>query len=198
MKKTFLFLIFFFTALSLFAQNALPQKFIDILNRAHMEYTQPDSFTSTPVIQNTKLFYDYAVKHVRKDVEIRYVVHPLDEQLKTFHESEKNKMPGSVSINPNSSYIAYFYTILFNISGGQPQRFNLIDGLHAQNTFNAGWAAYTFTKLNKEFAQDYKYCLIVAIHKNDFGDAYYVCLANEKESLTYSAMHDLTTLKFKE
>ncbi len=181
------------------AQDILSNAFNDRLTRANMLFNRPDSFVSIPVTPNKQVLYEYAVKHVNKNVEVRYIVNPLDIQLKSYNELVKNKKPGEVLIDPNTSYLAYFYSMLKSISGSPPANFTAINEERAKKNFQADWAAFTFINLNKEFGQNYKYCLVVALHKNNSGDAYCIYLSDERESLIHSAYaNNLSSLKFKE
>lgn len=198
MKKITGLLACLLLILNVSGQEIFPKAFKDRLIRANMEFNQPDSFVVVPVIQNKHLLYEYAVKHNNKNVEIRYIVNPLDDQLKTYNEFIKNKKPGEVYVNPNKSYLSYFFSILINISTEPPSSFTSIDSQRAQASYNADWAGFQFVKLNKEFGQNYKYCMVVALHKNDFGDAYCIYLSDEKNEMIHSAyLNNFSSLKFK-
>ncbi|MBB6109216.1 hypothetical protein SAMN05421821_103453 [Mucilaginibacter lappiensis] len=198
MKKITLILICIFTIFKAEGQDTFSRAFNDRLMKANMLFNRPDSFVAIPVISNKQVLYEYAVKHVNKNVEVRYIVNPLDTQLKSYNELVKNKKPGDVFIDPNTSYLAYFYSLLKNISSSPPANFTTINEEQTKNNFQADWAAFTFINLNKEFGQNYKYCLVVALHKNNFGDAYCIYLSDERNGLIHSAYaNNLSSLKFK-
>ncbi|WP_169817148.1 hypothetical protein [Flavobacterium glycines] len=48
----------------------------------------------------------------------------------------------------------------------------------------------------KEFGQDYKYCMIIAIHKDDAADAYYFYLADDQQTLKEQMQAVFHSLKF--
>lgn len=198
MKKIIILIIcILMTVINTIAQTSLPKDFSDLMVRANMEFIQPDSFVTTSVIHNKQVLYEYAVKHRFKHFEIRYSIRPLDEQMKIYMAKKNNKQ-GDIFNDPNTLFLAYFYAVVSNISNNNPViGYNLLNKDAVKKEFNADWGAEKFVELNKQFGQDYKYCLVVTLHKNDFGDAYCFYLSDNKENFASLLQRSFHSLKFK-
>src|SRR4029078_4003442 len=130
----------------------------------------------TDPIENRQMNYEYALISKSKDFEVRYAIRPMDNFIKEYNEREKNKKPGEINIHPNKFYAQTFQATVLNISGGQLPESTTFDKDAVKSEFNADWGATTTVELGKEFGQDYKYCMVVAIHKDNVGEAYYFYL----------------------
>ncbi|RVT72812.1 hypothetical protein EOD40_15485 [Flavobacterium sufflavum] len=198
MKKiTLLTIGFFLLLLTSFTTQKLPSEFQEKLLKAKMNFETPKNFKEVPIISNNQMNYDYAIKHVEKDFEVRFALHPLVDRLKDYNEKEKNKQPGEINRSPNKLYQGSFVAIAFNISGGKILKGSSIfppEAIKAE--FNADWGAMTMVEAGKEFGQDYKYCVMVAIHKDDVADAYYFYLANDQQTIKEQMQPVFHSLKF--
>ncbi|MDR1516730.1 MAG: hypothetical protein LBS52_01295 [Dysgonamonadaceae bacterium] len=187
-----------FMTLASFSLDKLPETFTDLLNRANLTFQQTAGFEEVKTIENKQMNYEYAIKHLQKNFEIRYAIRPLDERIQQYEEREKNKKEGDVNFHPNQLYLGTLQAIIFNISGGKfSANIQTFDKQAVKEEFNADWGAMTMVEVGKEFGQEYKYCMVVAIHKDDFADAYFFYLSDTKdgfEELLTSAFH---SLKFK-
>lgn len=198
MKKiTSLAIGFFLLVLTSFTTEKTTSTFQEKLLKAKMNFEMPKDFKEVPIISNMQMNYDFAIKHVEKDFEVRFALRPLDDMLKTYLEKEKNKQAGEINMSPNKLYQGSFVAIAFNISGGK-----MLKGSSAfppeaiKAEFNADWGAMTMVEAGKEFGQDYKYCVMVAIHKNDVADAYYFYLANDQQTIKEQMQPVFHSLKF--
>lgn len=162
-----------------------------------MEFIQPKGMVMTEPVDNRQMNYEYALKIPKKKMEVRYAIRPLDNFLKEYEEFQKNKKEGDVMLNPNELYSSMMLATLMNISGGQMPEINEFDEDAVKEEFNADWGATAFVEAGKEFGQDYKFCLMVAIHKNGFADAYYFYMANTKGDLQALMGVAFHSLKFK-
>jgi hypothetical protein len=198
MNKIKFFLIgFCFVILTSFSSDNLPKSFTDLLDRAAMTFDQPSECSETLPIENPQMNYDYALINNAKDFEIRYAIRPLDEQLKNYNEREKNKKSGDMNIHPNKLYAAVFQTIVFNVSGGQLSKIGAFDAQAVKKEFNADWGAIAMVDVGKEFGQNYKYCFLIAIHKDNVGDAYCFYLANTQDDIKKNMLPAFHSLRFK-
>jgi hypothetical protein len=186
-----------FVILTSFSSTNLPKNFTDLLEKAKMTFDQPIECSETQPIENQQMNYDYALINNAKDFEIRYAIRPLDKMLKEYNEREKNKKAGDFNANPNKMYAASFQAIVFNVSGGKMAKIGGFDAQALKREFNADWGALTMVEVGKEFGQNYKYCLLVAIHKDNVGDAYYFYLANTKEGIMKNMQASFHSLRFK-
>lgn len=167
------------------------------LDNSAMTFDMPKGFVETNVIANKQMGYDYAIKHESKQFEVRFAIRPLSNLIKTFQEQEKDKKPGDVSIHPNSFHATSFQATVLNISGGRMPQLRQFPKQAVRSEFNAEWGATTFCEVAKEFGQNYKYCMVVAIHKDDIADAYYFYLSDKQETISQLAEPVFHCLKFK-
>ena len=198
MKKiTSLAIGYFLLVLTSFTTEKTTSGFQEKLLEAKMSFEMPKDFKEVPIISNMQMNYDYAIKHVEKNFEVRFALRPLDNMLKTYLEKEKNKQAGEINMNPNKLYQGSFVAIAFNISGGKMLKGSSTfppEAIKAE--FNADWGAITMVEAGKEFGQDYKYCFMVAIHKDNIADAYYFYLANDQQTLKEQMQPVFHSLKF--
>ena len=186
-----------FVILSSFSSDNLPKKFTDLLDRSALNFNQPDQYSETEVIENPQMNYEYAIINNAKDFEIRYAIRPLDDRIKNYNEREKNKKSGDINIHPNKLHAATFQAVVFNVSGGKFPKIGEFNPESVKKEFNADWGALTMVEVGKEFGTDYKYCLLITIHKDDVGDAYCFYLSNTQEGITKNLQAPFHSLKFK-
>lgn len=166
-----------------YGQDTLPEKFINLLQKSGMSVNIPDSFKVVPVMENKQMNYDYAVKHVSKDLEIRYAIRPDDP-------------------NTSAMYAAIFVADLANISG-KPASAELASSVKilpkesVSKEFNADWAAFAMVKPANEFGEGYDFCAVVAIHKKNKGDGYIFCLSHVHQDIGPMLKTAFDSLTFK-
>lgn len=198
MKTKILTIGLLFVALSSFASdNHPPKDFTDLLERAGMMFQMPQGLIECATIENRQMNYEFALKHQNKKFEVRYAIRPLSQLIRDYKEKEKSKKPGEIVINPNTFYNSLFQATVLNISGGVLPKFSIFDKASVKNDFNADWGATTFVKVGKEFGQEYNYCMVVTIHKDDLGDAYIFYMADNIDVAIELAESAFFSLKFK-
>ena len=120
--------------------------------------------------------YEKAFKHPEKKFEVRYAIRMMKE----------NNMPEAI-----------LKMTTLNISGGKLPQHTIFPTEAVKKEFNADWGATVNTLVGEEFGQDYKYCLLVYIHKNGFGDAYTFYLADDTDLLQEEMLPIFRNFKFK-
>lgn len=186
-----------FLVLSSFRSDKLPKTYRKLLERAEMEFIMPVGLEETKPIENRQMNYEYALKVPGKKLEVRYAVRPMDKFLKSYEDFEKNKKEGDIMIHPNKLYTSLMQATLMNISGGQLPEIDAFDPDAVKEEFNADWGATAFVPLEKEFGQDYQYCLMVALHKDNKGDAYYFYMSDTQEGFTELMSSAFHSMRFK-
>jgi len=180
-----------------FRISGLPSLFADRLNRGKMTFEPPAGFVEVPVIKNSQMHYEYALKDLSKDFEIRYAVAPLDSVFIQFDQMQKNGNTHMV-VGPNQLYYGSFVSTMANISNGTARSVGPFPEDAVINEFNANWGASSFCEVTGEFGKGYKYCDAVAIHKDSLADAYYFYLSNNLNDFTPDHMIPIFhTMKFK-
>jgi hypothetical protein len=196
-KIKFLIIGLCFVILSSFSSDNLPKNFTDLLNRSEMIFNQPDEYSETMTIDNPQMNYDYAIINNAKDFEIRYAIRPLDERIKNYNEQKINETSGNSNIHPNKLYVGTFHAVVFNVSGGKISKISEFNPEAVKKEFNADWGALTMVEVGKEFGQNYKYCFLITIHKDNVGDAYCFYLTNTQEGFTKNLQAPFHSLRFK-
>ena len=182
--------------LTSFGSVVLPENFVKLLSRANLNFACPDSLLSTPVLSTYGITYEYAIKYPHKNFEVRYAIRPCDNLWKQYELNKKNIKKGDIETNPDSVYMSAFETFILNVSGQLP-KITEFDKASVKNEFNAAWGGTVAVIPRKEFAQNYKYCMIVALHKSHQGDAYIFYLADSTDGFDRLLAPAFHALKFK-
>jgi len=177
-KLKYVIAVVILISLASFTPEDLPKSFTDLLSRADMMFEAPKTLVSTPVVFNKAMAYEYALKYPDKNFEIRYAVRPSDNLWREYEHAEKNKKPGSVNVNPDSMYLAAFQSVITNTTNNEYPKITEFQKEAVKAEFNADWGGTVVIHPRKEFGQDYKFCMIVAIHKSHAGDAYIFYLSD--------------------
>lgn len=189
---------FLFLLLTAFKTSDLPASFTSLLDRAQLAFTLPALYIQAPVIQNQQMNYNLALKHSDKNFEIRYAVRPLDTLLAQYERREKNKSAGDVNISPNNLYRAAFMATMLNISGGRMPGMNEFGKDDVKKEFNADWGATSICEPAGDFGKGYKYCIGVAIHKNNLADYYCFYLTDNQANFSTLMQPVFYALKFRQ
>jgi hypothetical protein len=183
--------------LTSFASDNLPKQFLDLLFRSGLTFQQVSGLVATKIIYNEQMNYEYAIKYPNKRFEIRYSIRPLDKLLIEYRKNLKNKKKGEIYTNPNTGYYTQFQAIILNISGGKLPEIRIFEKAAVKEEFNADWGATTYVELGKEFGQNYKYCMVLALHKSNLGDAYIFYLSDSQVGFNELVDPAFYSLRFK-
>jgi len=146
------------------------------LDTSNMIFERPKDYIEIPVIENRQMNYEKAYKHPDENFEVRY----------------------AVRTHNNNFYKQIFEMTVLNISGGKLPEYTIFGTEAVKKEFGADAGATVAVELGKEFGQDYKYCLLVYIHKNNVGDGYIFYLADDKDIITKYMNPIFHALRFKE
>ena len=195
-NKLLLFIVGIITFIS-YSFSVKADQFNELLTRGDLIFTQPENFTSVGIVDQNNMQYEYALKHNSKNFEVRCAIRPLDELIKTYDKKEKNKKEGDINIHPNTLYKTLLQSTTMNISGGYLPEMVVFDSLAVRQEFNADWGATTYVEVGNAFGANYKYCITVAIHKNNVADAYLFFLSDNTENFDDIMLTAFHSLKFK-
>ena len=149
--------------------------FQSLLDSSGMEFTPPQDFIEIQTIKNRQMNYEKAYKHPSKEFEVRYAIRNHDFEF----------------------YQQIFEMTVLNISGGQLPDYTFFNPNSVKTEFGADAGATVLVEVGEEFGQDYKYCLLVYIHKKGVGDGYIFYLADDNNELNESMFPIFHSLKFK-
>lgn len=173
----------------------LPDRFTALLNRAGLSFTEPEGWTETPVISNNKMHYEYAITNAAKTVEIRYTIRPIDSLLIRYQEM---KQKGGTIVHPNNYFKPALMATLMNISSGaRAPQMKPYDSLAVKKEYGADKGITAVTMPAPAFAQNYKFCMVSAIQKDNIGYAYIFVLFNDQQDIKALPMTVWYALKFK-
>jgi hypothetical protein len=159
-----------------------------------MIFTPPPQYIEVPVMANSQMHYEYALRHPNEDFEVRYSINPLDSVFIQF-----NAMKNSTTsfVTPNKLFYGAFLTTMANIGNGKRTNIGTFYPNEVKMTYNADWAAFCYCKPTGDFGKGYKFCLGVAIHKDSLADAYYFYLCNDTTKFQTLAVPIFSAMKFK-
>ena len=181
-----------FISTSLLSQNL--SKFEATTKACGMNLNIPEGFVECKTIANKDLDYDYALKYPDKDFELRLAVRPI--KLKVYSsDSLKNAMESKIA-SRNASYESDLKSIIYDITGGVQYEIKAFEKNAVKDEFNADWGAILLVEMKSDFGKGYKYCMIVALHKDNAADAYYLYLAKNKDNYPENMRPLFHTLRF--
>ena len=169
-------------------------EFESIIKECGMSLNIPTGFVESKVIQNKNMDYEYAVKYPDKDFELRYSIRPIKYKVYA-NDSIKKAVESNVALR-NKTYETNFKSILYSIAGGYDYEFKPFLKTAAQDEFNADWGAITLVELRSEFGKGYRFCMCVALHKDNVADAYYFYLSNAQDSFPVNMKPLFHSLRF--
>jgi hypothetical protein len=190
-----LFIILLFS----FRSDSLPKEFSSLLARAKLIFTATEGMTATKCIENEQMNYEYALKYNDKNFEVRYAIRPMDSLLAQYDRGKKN---GDLVIHPNKLGISLFEATLLNIgiggeNSGELPKYSFFDSAAVKSEFNADWGATAFVNIGKQFGgKKYKYCMVIFIHKDFVGDAYFFYVSDKKEGMSDLMEKPFHSLRF--
>jgi hypothetical protein len=158
--------------------DPLPQPFVNLMGRAAMTFDAPDSMIVTEIKNNSQMNYEYALATPGRHFEVRYAIRPLDSMLAKYNRDTAQKKPGNFSADPNKLHNALLQATLLNVFGGHLPQIRAFPPEAVKNEFNADWGAVASGQPSGAFGAGYQACVVVAIHKDNAGNAYYFYLAD--------------------
>lgn len=153
------------------ADLKLPDEFSKLLKLTGMTFVMPDGFAAAEVdvLKCEDVNYFYAIKHSKKKLEVRYVIIPYRQAVKT----ESKSIPGS-----DSTYRVSAYTIASNIAGNEANILKTVEfnPQDVMTEFRAEWGASTVIKPESGFGDGYKMVVITSLYRSGRGEAYIIFL----------------------
>ena len=151
----------------------LPPAFSDLLEESGLMFESAPGFDSVPAGDTGGLPYEHAIRHASGALEIRYIVRPLS-RIQIEYNDPHNAAP-----EPNHLFPLLFESLTnqLSIRGGDTPSSTMTEEEAAQN-FNADWAAVSVFQIDPEYSADYSNAILVAMHRNDYADAYALLLYN--------------------
>lgn len=161
------------------AGAGLPAEFAKLLKLTGMSFTMPADFTAVEVdiLKCQDVNYFHAIKHREKKLEVRYVIIPFRQPVK----SETKIMPGSDSI-----YRISANTIAANIAGDESNILKTVEFKteDVKNEFHADWGTTSVMKPDSGFGDGYKFAVITSLYRSGRGEAYIIFLFDNYKDIS--------------
>jgi len=158
--------------------------FNDVLNKYSLQLTIPENFSEVPVKNNSAIKYQYALKHDSLDFEIRFLITGINKALDLPDDKRSLSLFTSIVLNASGE-------VLPNI----PKIQEFGSGL-AKVDYNADWVANSSFLSKSKFSEGFSYCSVIALRKNQIGEAYIFFLFNDKNQGAKLVSKTTTCLKF--
>lgn len=186
--------LLFFVAQPVFSAagelGTVPASFEELAAGVGLSYTRPQGFDDTLVSVNPLWSYEHAVRNGAGDMEIRYVVRPI-ERMEIAYDDPHSNAP-----EPNHIFPMLFQTLIGLLSDGKHTPSREYPPEQARSLFNAEWAAAALFDVDPRFNTDHKLALMIALHKTDLADAYVIYLFDDYKGAKPLIDASLGTLKF--
>lgn len=168
--------------------TALPDTFQNVLNLAKMSFTLPKDAIPIPVVKNMQMHYEYAITFKDQPLEVRYSVAPAGYTVAEAYAGGKGISPKKSPV-PDDEFGAKVSStvIAMNVAGGKGS-----PGMSSKpfppeavkKEFGADWGSTSLIPIsNNSFGTEYKFCVMVTLHKKETANAYVFYLGNDRESV---------------
>lgn len=195
--RILILLIFSLSTTYSFGQKT--NEFESLILENGLVFEKPIEFLPTAVIENGDLAYNYAMRLKQDSFEVRYSIFPLGGLLKDYKGSLND--PNRMVLDPNTYHSSMFRANILNVSQAG---LNNMPGISdfppeaVKKEFGADYGATSFFLANSEFGKNYKYCLMMVIHKKDLADVYVSFLGNDQSTFQEYMLKAFHAIKFKE
>ncbi|TGL58701.1 hypothetical protein [Leptospira sarikeiensis] len=143
--------------------------FEKILKDFNFQFSFSNDFRSIKTKDNPNLYYDYAIKHKSKKLEIRYFIGLPAPKVEGF-DFEKNEF-----------YKKQALTTAANVCQCMDRIRSKELSADTVLSFNADWGANFYIEATSEFGRGFKYSIVTAVHKKDLPDLYTIFLFDDFE-----------------
>ena len=155
--------------------SAPRQAFDRLLIESGLRVSQSDQFVDLEPRMNPVLPYEHAMRHKSGDLEIRFIVRPLN-RIEIEYNDPHNAAP-----EPEHLFPLLFESITNRLSAGPDSTSQSFPETEAMEKFNAHWAAASAFDVDPEFGGVYRNGLLIAMHRNQTADAYTLFLYNDPQ-----------------
>lgn len=150
--------------------------FQTLLAETGIEFIPPPGFTPCPVLENSVLNYQYALRSPDGNLEFRYRIDSFA-RLNAERNAMMEGMEVIASVDINQLHTLNYLAILHNLSGGDFDEPRVFSPRSAALLYGADWNALSFLRLAKnDFSRGYNTAYVLAIHKEGVADVYVVSL----------------------
>lgn len=168
-----LFILIFFASTAKSQNNT--KHFNASLKALNLAFTPPKGYNEIDPIKNSRLNYEKAYKHPTKKFEVRYA-------------TRKHKI---------TNFAGVFRVTVVKIADEHPAKFTFFTKERVREKYNGDVGGTIMVDAHKDFAPNYKYCLMICVNKKGVGDALIFFLADDLTLISNLSAPLTYTLKFK-
>ena len=163
-----------------------------------LEFFMPKGYVETTLNSNEALLYDFAISKGAEDFEIRYKIHSLKKELKAHKKNLKN--PVERMVHPNFIWKMTLITQIKTLSGNDEAQLQMreFEEEAFSSEFIGDAGGICFLDVSNEINSDYKYAIVMAIHRNFKADVYVTFFGNDKENLQDNSIEAFHAIRFSE
>ncbi|MFN8257345.1 MAG: tetratricopeptide repeat protein [Bacteroidales bacterium] len=176
-----------------YAQRMTEDKFRNFVQSLNIEFTVPEGFKKIEVIPNCNMPYLFSLKHKIADFEIRFYIESyakMQEEMKQMKAiTDKNWF--------NKIFESSFTMALSNISQGVVPKISQFNPKDVNDEFNADAGLFSSLYPDSEYANNYGYCFLMMLHKDNVANIYVSFLGNDLEKFNDYLTSGFYVLKFK-
>lgn len=194
MKFSLLSFLIFLT-LSVTSQT----EFEELLNKHQLEFTMPDGFEEVPVKENPDMYYNYAMKLIGQQFEVRYTIMSLRKMCEDYKDSKNDST--RMMIDPNKLHKSMVIANILNISQINMAKDPIpqiapFPPKSVKEEFGCEYGGTAFFKVNSTFSIGYKYCSFVVLHKENVADVYISFLGKKGKKIPEFMLKAFYALRF--
>ena len=149
--------------------------FDQLLDSTGLQIAPSQSYIDLGAQHNDVLPYEHAMRHDSGELEIRFIVRPLD-RIEIEYNDPHNAAP-----EPNHLFPLLFESITNRLAVSRDAPTSTFPADEAKALFNASWAAAAAFSVDPGYANGYHNAVLIAMHKSEVADAYTLFLYNDHE-----------------
>lgn len=158
-------------------QEPLPEPFIQSLAAARMSFQTPPGFTAVAPTDNPHLAWQHGIRAQDGSIEIRYRVDPIAPLM--AEKARCDADPNCVMADPNAVGPTMAFASALNMGGGRVADQGSFPKPSVFLEFNADDANLWAFPPMQDFAPGWDMGLLIALHRDDQGDALIILLLKE-------------------
>lgn len=147
--------------------------FEELVRESGMIFSSPEGFRNIDAVANPLFPYEHAIRNQADTLEIRYAIRPLS-RLEIDYDDPHGSAP-----DPNHVFPLMFQSLVTRLSNGRHSPTRVYPPEQAEEKFRAHWAAASVFDIHREFTDQFRQALLIAMHKNHTADAYVVFLFDD-------------------
>lgn len=146
-----------------------------LLSNAGLQIASTESFVDLGARHDEILPYEHAMRHSSGELEIRFIVRPLD-RIEIEYNDPHNAVP-----EPDHLFPLLFESITNRLAVSRDMPSSTFPANEAKALFNASWAAAAAFSVDPDYANGYRNAVLIAMHKSEVADAYTLFLYNDHQ-----------------